>query len=553
MRRIALFLVALFVTQQIIAQDDIVHPHLQHDRSTERCQVASVESNRDGARVLRRFSQADDTRKEAVTPRPIVILYDNDVHCGVDGYQKIAGLRDAIAASDTAYVAIVSSGDFIQGGTVGTLSKGQYIIDIVNAVGYDAMTVGNHEFDYGTPRLLELTAQLNAPVTCVNFTDMEQGKPFYAPFIMKEFGARKVAFIGALTPSTLRSEASAFYDEQGRQLYDLHEKEVYQLVQQAADSARALGADYVIVLSHLGEVGSRVTSSRLIANTTGIDVVLDGHSHNVILHDYVSNKDGGEVINTQTGTKFVNIGKLLISPSGAISNELLPTKEISYSSEKVASVVDSIKQINEALTGKVCGFNEQQLTINGPDGKRLVRRGETNLANFVTDAYRWLGESELGMVNGGAVRTDLPQGDVTFGRIMDVQPFDNQLCVAKISGALLCSVLEVAASEYPAETGMFVQPSGFRYTIHPDQAIRVADVEVLNASGQYEPIDLDREYTVTSSSYLFSQYNGLMKNVEIIKLNIAVEAEALYQYVINALNGRIGSEYAHPQGRVKID
>ena len=212
--------------------------------------------------------------KQKMMNRPIVVLYENDVHCGIEGYAKIAGLRDAIAASDTAYVAVVSSGDFVQGGPAGTLSKGQYIIDIINSVGYDAMTIGNHEFDYKVPQLFHLTDQLNAPVTCVNFSDIKTGKQFYAPFVIKKFGARKVAFVGVVTPSTLMSEGAAFYDEDGTQLYDLHHNDVYNLVQQATDSARAQGADYVVVLSHLGESTFDVVSGKMIAATTGIDAVL---------------------------------------------------------------------------------------------------------------------------------------------------------------------------------------------------------------------------------------------------------------------------------------
>lgn len=490
--------------------------------------------------------------KEQLMNRPIVILYDNDVHCGIDGYVQMAGLRDAIAASDTAYVAVVSSGDFVQGGTAGTLSKGQYIIDIVNSVGYDAMTIGNHEFDYGTPRLLELTSQLNAPVTCVNFSDITNGEQFYAPYVMKQFGARRVAFVGALTPSTLSSEASAFYDENGHQLYGLHHDDVYELVQNSVNNAREAGADYVVVLSHLGEANSDVVSGDLIAHTTGIDAVLDGHSHAVIPCNYINNKDGHEVISTQTGTKFVNVGKLLIQSNGQISTELLPVKEIQKRSEFVAAVVDSIKQINAALTNKVCGINEQLLTINGPDGKRLVRRGETNLANFVADAFRWFGDSDLALVNGGGVRTDLPQGDISYGRIMDVQPFDNQLCVAKVSGALLCSVLDIACADLPAESGMLVHSSGFRYTVNLSDEVRVSNVEVLNASGEYEPIDADKEYSLTAYAYLFTQFNGLLQNVEFTKINIGADAEAIYQYVVNPLGGRIGATYAQPQGRLVI-
>lgn len=484
--------------------------------------------------------------------RPIVVLYDNDVHCGIDGYIQMAGLRDAIVASDTAYVAVVSSGDYIQGGTAGTLSKGQSIIDIMNAVGFDAVTIGNHEFDYKTPRLLELTDQLSAPVTCVNFSDIKTHQQFYAPYVLKQYGPRKVGFVGVITPSTLQAEAAAFYDESGNQLYDLHHDEVFDLVQRAVNEVRGKGADYVVVLSHLGEVNSDKVSGGLIANTSGIDVVLDGHTHSVIPCDTVLNKEGKPVLSTQTGTKLQHVGKLLIMPDGTITTELLSTQELSERSEKVAALVDSVQAVNAELTGRICGTNAQLLTINDEKGVRLVRRGETNLANYVADAFRRFGESELAFVNGGGVRVDLPQGDITYGNLMEVMPFETQLCVIRISGHLLVDVLEVASDALPSEAGYFVQPSGFRYTVSAGDVPRVSDVQVLNARGKYEPIDPDRQYTLTTQAYNLTQYQGLMQNCEVVKQNIGLDVEALYNYLQDPLKGVIGNEYAHSQGRITI-
>ena len=490
--------------------------------------------------------------KEKMMHRPIVVLYENDVHCGIEGYAKIAGLRDAIAATDTAYVAVVSSGDFVQGGPAGTLSKGQYVIDIINSVGYDAMTIGNHEFDYMVPQLFHLTDQLNAPVTCVNFSDMQTGKQVYAPFVIKKFGARKVAFVGVVTPSTMMSEGAAFFDEDGKQLYDLHHKDVYNLVQQATDSARAQGADYVVVLSHLGESTFDVVSGKMIAATTGIDAVLDGHSHATIPCEKIANKKGKTVLCSQTGTKFANIGKLYIGSNGKLSTELLPTDKMEYISESVKAVVDSINEINAALTNKDCGYADQLMTINDNNGKRLVRSGETNLGNFVADAFRWYGDAQLAFSNAGGIRQNLPKGNITYGNLLETQPFSNEMCVIRISGHLLCDVLEVGAEALPDESGFFVQPSGFRYTIDKNAIPRVSDVQVLNDKGEYEPIDMDKEYTLATLNYNLSQYNGLMLNCELIKQNIGLDVEALYNYLINPLKGRIGSEYANPQGRITI-
>ena len=490
--------------------------------------------------------------KEQMMGRPIVILYDNDVHCGIEGYAQLAGLRDAIRATDTAYVATVSAGDFIQGGTAGTLSKGQYIIDILNAVGYDAITIGNHEFDYQTPRLLELTAQLTAPVTCVNFSDITTGQQVYAPYVIKAFGRRKVAFVGVLTPSTLQSEAAAFYDAAGRQCYDLHHDSVYQLVQQAADSARSAGADYVVVLSHLGETGYDIVSGQLIAHTTGIDAVLDGHTHSVIPCSMTANREGQLIPCSQTGTKLANIGKLLISRDGHLSTQLLPTAQVQERSATVAALIDSVKQADAAITARVCAHSDQLLTISDKKGVRQVRRAETNLADLVADAFRWYGGAELSIVNAGGIRADVKAGDVTYGNLMDVTPFESQTCVIKVSGHLLADVLEVGAESVPDENGFFVQCSGFRYTVNTQAVPRVTSVEVLNADGQYEPINPERTYTLALPSYCLTKYKGLMQNCEVVRMNIGLDVEAVHSYLTGPLNGHIGKQYAAPQGRIHI-
>jgi 2',3'-cyclic-nucleotide 2'-phosphodiesterase (5'-nucleotidase family) len=187
--------------------------------------------------------------KEDVKPdekkSSIVILYENDVHCAIDGYAKMAGLRDAI--SDTAYVGLTSSGDYLMGGTAGALSTGSYIVDIMRTMHYDALGLGNHEFDFGGPRMLELLKGFNAPVICANFFDM-QGKRFFPAYTIREYGKRKIAFVGVLTPKTMEDESYSFYDEKGNQLYDLKQSELPQLVQQAVDEVRQAGADYVILL-----------------------------------------------------------------------------------------------------------------------------------------------------------------------------------------------------------------------------------------------------------------------------------------------------------------
>ena len=488
-------------------------------------------------------------------PKSIVILYENDVHCAIDDYAKLAGLRDAVKAADTAYVAVVCSGDYLQGGVAGSLSEGQYIIDIMRQVHYDAVTIGNHEFDYGGARMIELIEQLNAPVICANFFEAGDLLPYYAPYVICRFGDRKIAFVGVLTPETLEDESYSFYDEDGNLLYDLHTDEVPQLVQAAVNQARIEGADYVVLLSHMGEkepiIG--ISSHELIAATRGIDAVLDGHTHSVIESEKVNNLDGKPVLITQTGTQFANIGKLVISTDGKISTSLLAPQDLSYTNAAVQHTIDSVYQLLDEVTHRqlaTCAFD---LTINGPDGKRLVRKGETNMADIVTDAFREVTQAQIGLCNGGGIRASIPAGIITYGDAINVQPFNNQMVIAQASGSTIIAMLESCTASLPEEIGAFPQVSGLRFTVHQISHI-VTDVEVFDETlGSWRPIDPAATYTIGTTDYCITDgMNGTLKSCPMVKLPGQYDGDTFADYLETSLGGVVPDRYASPQGRITI-
>lgn len=494
------------------------------------------------------------TSKVKSPNRSIVILYDNDVHCGVDGYSKIAGLRDAI--SDTAYVAVVSSGDYIQGGTVGALSKGQYIIDIMKAVGYDAVTLGNHEFDYKISYMFDLLGQMKTPVTCVNLVEAKTNKMVYEPYVMKQMGDKKVAFVGVVTPTTLMTEAFAFHDEDGNQAYDLMTSQVYSIVQQNVDKARKDGADYVVVLSHLGEAKTdvNVDSHGLVENTTGIDVVLDGHTHSTIPCTVVNNKLGKPVLTTQTGTKFANVGKLLIMPDGKMTTELIPAQNIERKSASVQQTIDSIYALSEAKTSRHICDSDVPLNILNEQGRQEVRINETNAGDIVADAFRIVSGADLAMTNGGGIRCGLKPGKLTYGDLVAMLPYDNYLCVVEIPGSKIVEVLKSVSKHLPAEYGQFAQVSGLKYTVKVSDH-SVTDVVVLNPqTNEYEPIDLNKMYKVATVDYCVTGggFDDVLKGSKFVKEAYLIYSDALIQYVTENLKGHIGNEYAKPQGRITV-
>lgn len=487
--------------------------------------------------------------------RSIVILYDNDVHCGIEGYARMAGLRDAVR--DTAWCALVSSGDYLQGGTAGAISKGQYIADIMRNMNYDAATLGNHEFDYSVPRMMELIASAKLPVTCANLYNTASGKRVFPSYIMKTYGNRKVAFIGATTTGTLYTESYAFYDENGGQMYDLSEKDVYKHIQKAADDARADGADYVIVLAHLGETPNTLNcdSHGLVAATRGIDAVLDGHTHSVIECAYVENLDGKKIPVTQTGTKFQHVGKLLIDNKGNFTPHLIPLSEIKQENSTVKATTDSIVAEMSVLTDRPVCHSDYPLRILNEEGKQLVRMAETNAGDLVTDAYRALSKADIAITNGGGIRTELPAGDLKYGDIVSLLPYDNYLCVVEISGAELLDLLEACCKDTPVENGNFPQSSGMSFTINTKASPRVSDLKVLDgATGEYLPVIADKKYSLATIDYCITG-GGLeakLRNAKMLKENICRYNDALVTYVTEILGGKIPERYAEPQGRITI-
>ena len=517
---------------------------------------------------------------EETAAKDVVVLYTNDVHCGIDeniGYAGLAAYKKAFAKADYD-VLLVDNGDAIQGGPVGTLSKGEYIIDIMNEVGYDVATIGNHEFDYGMDQFMALREKAKFPYVSANFTDLE-GKPILDPFVIKEAGGRKIAFVGASTPETFtKSTPTYFQNEKGEYIYDFCEgedgKRLYAAVQKAVDDAREAGAEYVVVLAHLGIDGSSVpyTSSDLIVNTNGIDAVLDGHSHSTIEQEVVKNKDGEEVLLTSTGTKLAAVGALTIAADGTLSTRL-HTESI-FQDDETTAFVEGIKaQYGETLA-KVVASSQVDLIVNDltavdSEGKpiRIIRSQETNLGDLCADAYRLVSGADIGVVNGGGIRAAIPAGDITFEQIISVHPFGNALCVVEATGQQILDALEKSVSKLPDENGGFLHVSGLTFTVDmsvPSTVVvddkgnfvevsgerRVKDVKVGG-----EDLDPAKTYTLASHNYMLKSGGdgfNMFINDKLLQDEVMLDNQVLITYITENLGGVIGEEYAEPYGQGRI-
>lgn len=520
----------------------------------------------------------DDIQIDPVPSEPrhnIVVMYENDVHCGVDGYAKFAALRSEFQAQ-TPYVTTVSAGDFVQGGDVGSMTTGAGIIDIMNYVGYDFVTLGNHEFDYGLERMTYLLDKLNATVVDANYCHLPSKELIYKPYYIKEYGKVKVAYMGLTTPSTLTSTSPLkFMDENGNRVYDFMRDELDEQTNHMAAQARSEGADYVVLLSHMGDIKglNYETSIELIGHTKGIDVVLDGHSHSVIQDSLIANAEGKMVHLTSTGTKFQTLGVLTIDTLGYISTKLYDTEKYDKVDEGVKQYVDKVRTEASAAGNVVIGHTDYTLSIFDTDGKRIVRQQECGIANFVADSYREMFDTDVAVVNGGGVRVDIKAGDITYNDIFNVTPFGNLLCSGTITGQQLLDALESCYSVLPNESGDFAHISGMRLKIDTSVKAelviedgifvevaegsprRVSDLEILNrTTGQYEPVDPSRTYTIAGNNYMLRDMgnDGAFRYTQCDPDLGVTDAEVTVQYFRDKLQGAMPERYTVPEGRISI-
>ena len=507
-----------------------------------------------GSMVFGSCTFEDNPADPVTSQKSIVLLFESDSHCEASGYPKIAGLRDAINQSDTAYAGVVCCGDFLQGGVLGSVSSGRIIVDIMKAVGYDVVTVGNHEFEFGGVNMENLLSQIGAPVVCANLFRHGEAKSMYPAYAIRQYGDKRVAFIGVLTPETIVTQKFAFFDSEGNQLYDLTGEGLETLVQQAVDDARSEGADYVVLLSHVGERSDiAMTSHDLIKRTRGIDVVLDGHTHTSVSSAYVNNIDGKPVLVSQSGEKFKHIGKLVIKGNGELSATLLPTKEVAEVSQPISDAIDSVTVEVKKMVSVVLCHNDYPLVSLSQEGKKLSIVQETAIGDLVADAYRDYYQADIGLQQGTSLGIDLPAGGITMQTLLNLIPFEDQLYLIEVKGDLLHQMLVRCTKSLPEPSWFLPQCSGLKYTVH-QKSDTVTDVMVLDrASGEYKPLDLERNYQVALGVFYSSLgFYGVMKDCKVLRFSSETTRDALVKYLTKTLNGQLGDGYKSAQGRITI-
>lgn len=515
---------------------------------------------------------------ETETPgEDVVILYTNDVHTYIDkplSYDVLAALKSELQET-YGNVLLVDAGDHIQGTAYGSMDKGESIIKLMNSAGYDLATLGNHEFDYGMEGTMDVISWAEFSYVSCNFYKEEagvRGENVLEPYKLFDIGGQKIAFVGITTPESFTKSTPAYFqDEAGNYIYGISGGEdgqaLYDDVQSAIDAARAEGAELVIALGHLGVDPSSKpwTSEEVIANVSGLDAFIDGHSHTVVFETQVSGKDGASVELTQTGEYFGSIGMMLIDgESGEISTAPIGYTEITetvtdeagnpvlneageeetqvvgyefdsqlyegktwLSDADTAAIKDAwIAEIDTQL-GQLIGSTQLVLDNYDASGTRLVRSQETNTGDFTADALYYLFDSmgldvDVAVMNGGGIRNEAVTGELSYKTAKTIHTFGNVACLQTVTGQQLLDALEWGARSVGTgeECGGFLQVAGITYKVDsqwpssvqmddkgvwiggPTGGYRVYDVMVYNReTDAYEELDLEANYNLAGYNY----------------------------------------------------
>lgn len=513
------------------------------------------------------FAADTDSEAKAEMAGKTVILHTNDVHGAIEGYAYITALKADYEAKG-AEVILVDAGDYSQGEVYVSDTKGLDAVEMMNVTGYDVVTLGNHEFDYGYAQLKENMTKADFKILCANVYG-EDGIPIFdANYTYTTKSGVKIGFFGMETPEAQTKANPALI--KGLK-FDTDLKAVAEKQLEALKDD-----DVVIALSHLGvdDSSKPYTSYDLYNAAKGIDFIIDGHSHSVM-----TKGKNGEPIQS-TGTKFANIGVIVIDDASKKieSNSLYEIKEDTAKDAAVAAAAQKIIDRIDKEYGAV--FAKSKVELNGAKAPNGNRDGETNNGDLITDAMLWkvmqnkegltVNEDHVvAITNGGGIRAAIKAGDVTKKDIKTVLPFGNTIEVIYVTGTELLEALEASTFCVPESIGGFPQVSGISYTISTG-AVYDANAETYPASTYYGPKSINRvtinsingkdfklgdTYAVVTNNFSAAggdTYYAFKAATAKFDTGVPLD-EAVMEYVTKELKGVIGEQYAAPQGRILMN
>ena len=509
--------------------------------------------------------------KDATATEPVVILHTNDVHGAIENYAKVAALADKYEA-EGAYVLVLDAGDFSQGSSYVSLSEGATAIELMNTVGYDAVALGNHEFDYGFEALKKNMESAQFPVLAAN-VKYNGELAFDDAAVFTTPGGTKIGVFGLDTPET----ATKAHPGKIAGVTFASGEEMYQIAQDMATMLREdEGCNYVICVGHLGIDDETATTANrsidLLNKVTGIDVFIDGHSHSTeeeIVEKTNADRKVGETILTSTGTKLENIGVVTIKDS-TITTTCLSTEDMGAADDAIAARAAAIIAEIEADYGTV--FAKTEVTLNGEKDPGN-RTQETNLGDLITDALVWGAEQQgetvdAAITNGGGIRATIEAGDITKKDVNTVLPFGNTLSIIKITGTELLEVLEASTFCTPEAIGGFPQVSGIEFTVDTTKGYDQGDeypgttyfapktinrVTIQTVGGK--DFDPAATYTIATNDFMASggdTYYRFVNATANYDLGIPMD-EVVMDYITTVLNGTVAADkYGEPAGRIHV-
>ena len=505
--------------------------------------------------------------EEATMAGKTVILHTNDVHGAIEGYAYITALKADYEAKG-AEVILVDAGDYSQGEVYVSDTKGLDAVEMMNVTGYDVVTLGNHEFDYGFAQLKDNMSKAKFKVLCADVFNADGTPIFDANYTYTTKSGVKIGFFGMETPETQTKANPALIKGLTFATDDAFTKA-------AADQVKALkDDDIVICVSHLGvDAESKpYRSTDLYAAVKGIDFIIDAHSHTVMMKG-----ENGEPIQS-TGTKFANIGVIVIDDASKKieSNSLYEIKEDTAKDATVAAAAQKIIDRIDKEYGAV--FAKSKVELNGAKAPNGNRDSETNNGDLITDAMLWKvmqnkegltvdADHVVAITNGGGIRDYIKVGDVTKKDIKTVLPFGNTVAVIYVTGAELLEALE--ASTYSLPVGGFPQVCGISYTISTAVAYD-ANAETYPSSTYYGPKTINRvsinsingkefkvddTYAVVTNNFVADggdTYYAFAAATSKFDTGMTLDV-AVMEYITKELKGVIGKQYAEPQGRILMN
>ena len=496
-----------------------------------------------------------------------VILHSNDVHGAIDGYAYMAGLKEEYEAAG-ANVIVVDAGDYSQGTVYVSLSKGADAITMMNAAGYDVVTLGNHEFDYGYEQIVSNMKAFNGKVLCANV--LKDGKSIYDGHTIIEKGGVKIGFFGLETPEASTKANPALI----KGLEFPAAEKLYEIAKNEVAALKAEGADIIVCLAHLG-VDNESEPNRsydLYQNVEGIDFIIDGHSHTVM----TAGKDGQPI--QSTGTAFANVGLIEIdnATKKITANSLIKVDDTTPKDGEVAALAKKIKAGIDAAYGEVFAKTEVELNGAKDPGNRTQ---ETNLGDLITDSMLWkikqsaadlniAEENIVAITNGGGIRATIKKGNITKKDVNTVLPFGNTVAVVYVTGAELLEALEASTYSTPGAIGGFPQVAGMKFTIdttkefdkgdlypgstyHQPKSIKRVSIQEING----KPFDPKATYAVVTNNFLAAggdTYYAFASAPSQFDTGLPLD-EVLMEYITEGLNATVtAKQYGEPQGRITV-